>query len=132
MTRYSSDNGASDTLGAIFLVSVVVLGITIAGVAIFSSPRPQKLPELDITVANTSTTVFLTHNGGDTLRAGEYRILADGKDQTANFLNNGVAAGDWSVGNTLMYKPSDGRIPASYQIVYTGMGSSQVILSVSA
>jgi hypothetical protein len=131
MSGYSRENGASDTLGAIFLVSVVVLGITIAGVAIFSSPRPQKLPELDVTVANTTTTVFLTHNGGDTLRAGEYRILVDGKDQTINFLNNGVAAGDWSAGNTLVYTPSGGKIPTSYQIVYTGIGNSQVILSVS-
>ena len=131
MNRSLHENGAADTLGAIFLVSVVVLGITIAGVAIVSSPRPHKIPTLDVQATHNTTTVFLTHNGGDQLRAGEYKILINGTDQTARFTKNGAPAGDWSVGNVLVYKPADGKIPSSYQIVYTGQGISEVIVSIN-
>jgi len=124
------ENGVADILGAIVLVSVVTFGIVIAASAILSNPVPQKIPALNIDVKNTSSTVYLTHNGGDSLHKGEYRILVDGQDRTTSFLKGGTAAGDWSAGETLEYKPSNGKIPGSFQIVYTGGGISQVLVQV--
>jgi len=130
MNGVFQETGVADILGAIVLVSVITLGIVIAAGAILSNPVPQKIPALSIDVKNTTDRVFLTHNGGDSLYKGEYRILADGQDRTSSFLKGGSAAADWSAGETLEYKPSDGKIPGSFQIVYTGGGASRVIVQV--
>lgn len=130
MNGVHPENGVADILGAIVLVSVVTLGIAIAAASIISHSVPQKIPSLNIDVKNTTGMVFLTHNGGDSLHKGEYRILVNGQDRTTSFLKGGAAAGDWSAGETLEYKPSDGRIPESFQIVYTGGGNNQVLVQV--
>ena len=73
--RVRNDWGLSDALGAVVLISVVVLGITVASVAILSSPVPDRMPALSVDIFNTSDTVFIRHDGGDTLVRGEYRSL---------------------------------------------------------
>jgi hypothetical protein len=124
-----NEKGLSDSLGAIFLISVVALGITIAGMGILSGPLPQKLPALNAEVTNTSDTVFIRHAGGDTLVRGEYRILVDGRDQTAGFLSGSTVPARWSVGDTLEYRvPAGQEIPTSVQVVaITGNGEQAIL-----
>ncbi|OPX64950.1 MULTISPECIES: PKD domain-containing protein [unclassified Methanoregula] len=129
--RSKRDAGLSDALGAVILISVVALGITVASVAILSSPVPQKVPAISVDVFNTSDTVFLRHSGGDTLARGEYRILADDIDRTSEFLMQGIQPSRWSLGDTLEYhvaSPND--IPGSIQIIAFNGRSEQVILQV--
>jgi hypothetical protein len=129
--KAKNDRGLSDAIGAIVLVSVVALGITVAAVAILSGPLPQKLPALNAEVTNTSDTVFIRHTGGDELIRGEYRILADGKDRTADFLLGSAVPARWSVGDTLQYHiPAGEEIPGSIQIVAITGNSEQMILQV--
>ena len=130
MNNGCRDDGLADTFGAIILVSVVVLGVAIAGVAVLSTPVSQKVPALDVDITNTTTTVFLTHSGGDSLLGGTYRILVDGQDKTNSFTKAGAPLSGWSTGETLVYIPPGGRMPSSYQIVYTGGKGPQVILTV--
>jgi len=127
--RARNDNGLSDALGAVVLVAVVAMGITIAGMAILSSPVPDRVPALNAEVTNTSDTIFIRHTGGDTLARGEYRILADGIDRTDQFLSGSTVPAQWSVGDTLEYSiPTGIPMPASIQIVaVTGKGESVIL-----
>ena len=59
-----NDRGLSDALGAVVLISVVALGVTLFGVAILSGPLPDRIPALNAEVTNTSDTVFIRHTGG--------------------------------------------------------------------
>jgi len=127
--RARNDNGLSDALGAVVLIAVVAMGITIAGMAILSSPVPDRIPALNAEVSNTSDTVFIRHTGGDALAHGEYRILADGIDRTDQFLSGTAVPTQWSVGDTLEYNiPPGTPMPASIQIVaVTGKGESVIL-----
>lgn len=116
--RGRNENGLSDALGAVVLISVVALGTAIVGIAILSGPLPDRIPAMSVDVTNTSGYVFIRHTGGDTLVQGEYRILVDGIDRTSQFLSGGARPAQWSVGNTLEYQvPSAGEIPDSILIV---------------
>ena len=129
--RSRRDAGLSDALGAVILIAVVALGITVASIAIISSPVPQKVPAISVDIFNTSDTVFIRHSGGDTLARGEYRILADDVDRTSEFLMQGIQPARWSLGDTLEYhvaSPND--IPGSIKIVAFNGRSEQVILQV--
>jgi PKD repeat protein len=126
-----NDKGLSDALGAVVLISVVALGITVASVALLSSPMPDRIPALNVDVFNTSDTVFIRHDGGDTLIRGEYRILADYRDRTSEFQSGGTVPAQWSVGDTLEYHvPSIDEMPNSIQIVAITGNSEQVIFQV--
>ena len=126
-----NDRGLSDALGAVVLISVVALGVTLFGVAILSGPLPDRIPALNAEVTNTSDTVFIRHTGGDTLVNGEYRILADGSDRTSDFLSGGAVPAQWSVGDTLEYhlQPNE-EIPSSIHIIAITGKSEYVILQV--
>lgn len=129
--RVRNDVGLSDALGAVVLISVVALGIAVASVAILSSPVPDRIPAVSVDIFNTSNTVFIRHDGGDTLVRGEYRIFADDRDRTSEFLSGGTQPAQWSVGDTLEYHVSSiDEIPSSVRIVaFTGK-SEQVIMQV--
>ena len=75
------------------------------------------MPALNVDIFNTSDTVFIRHDGGDTLVRGEYRILADDRDRTSEFLSGGTQPAQWSVGDTLEYHVSSlDEIPNSIRI----------------
>jgi len=80
---------------------VVMIGIAIVGLFLFASPAPTKVPVLDTIISNRSKTIYILHKGGDALFQGQYRILVDGGDQTANFTIIGTGTEPWSVGETL-------------------------------
>lgn len=125
-----NETGLSDVFGALILISVVTVAVALIGVAVFSQSPPQKIPALNVDVTTIGNTLYVRHEGGDPLLKGEYQILVDGKNETANFLKAGGATGDWSVGDTLEYKIPGGQNPESIQIVALTGGYSQVILQV--
>ncbi len=125
MTRNGLDNlGVSGTLGSIFLIVVVVAGMGVLMVAVISQPHPQNVPAMTAEVIQTSDSLSLRHDGGDTLNRGDFKILVDGQDKTNTF--NVQSA--WSIGQTLSYTGySAQNPPKTIEIVYTGGGASQVI-----
>jgi hypothetical protein len=80
-----SESGVSELIGAILLVSLVVMLMMIVTTVVLSQPRPEKIPELSasITYSNQSASNFyvnITHMGGDGLKAGEYLVIIDGTE----------------------------------------------------
>jgi hypothetical protein len=94
--------GVSEVIGTLILIGVVVLGIIIMNVVIFSHPPPARIPSFEGTIINTSKLITITHQGGDTLEAGQYKILVDGVDRTGNFTNS-RGTGPFSAGETLSW-----------------------------
>jgi FlaG/FlaF family flagellin (archaellin) len=85
MKKIKSESGVSELIGAILLVSLVVMLMMVVTTVLISQPRPEKIPELSasITYSNQSPDNYfinITHIGGDGLKAGEYLIVIDGTE----------------------------------------------------
>jgi hypothetical protein len=89
----------SEVIGAIILISISVLAMGIVILAFFSGPLPTSVPSFSGLVTNSSKTVYITHEGGDTLAVGRFKILVDGRDETYNFTKS--IRGNFSVGQVM-------------------------------
>ncbi|MFA4861216.1 type IV pilin N-terminal domain-containing protein [Methanoregula sp.] len=131
MTRWrEGDSGVSDTLGAVILVAVVGLAVSLVGLAIVSPPSPQN-PAVSAELITFGNTIQLRHNGGDPLMRNDLKILVDGADLTGSFLKgDGGTWSVWSIGDTLTYNVPVGQSrPKNIQLVYTGVPSGSVLQS---
>jgi len=124
-----NSHAVSEVIAIVLLIAVVVMGVGIVLVSMYSQPLPEETPHLNILISNTSTSVLLTHNGGDALPESSISTVVDGAT-----LNNGAAtitSGDgtwpWSLGETLTY-PVAG-IPHQVQVLYPGSGSAVLLKS---
>jgi len=116
---------ASEVIGTVLLISIVVIAGSIIAVAVLSQPQAQKIPAVSALISNQSQIVYIKHNGGDPLQNGTYRILVDGADVTSSM----NLPSTWSIGNTLTYTKPGTNPPSSVQIVYTDSGSAGVVLT---
>ena len=119
--KTDTSTGVSETVGAIMLVSIVAVMVAVIGIYLFSQPVPQKIPNLNfMTGTNSSkTTLYLYHNGGDTLTAGEFSVLLDGKPASYSVSGGG---NQWSLGKNLLVPIT--TMPKSVQLVYNNTASS--------
>jgi len=126
-----SERAVSEIFGAMVLIGVIVTGIAIIGVMMFSQPQPQKIPDLNALISSNAQTVQIQHNGGDSFLKSEVQIRLDGQDKTSSFTIDGTNTwSTWSIGQSLTYDiPSGSPVPSLIQIVYTGGGISQLIAS---
>lgn len=130
---YDGTAGVSEVIGAILLVGLVVAAVAVVAVTLFSQTTPEKVPNVNFMVGTDNhvpPTLYLTHNGGDTLVSGSFSVYVDG-----NLKSYSVAGGgnQWSLGKNLLVPLSTGEAPQRIYLVYnqTGTGSS-VIGSASA
>lgn len=128
--RRENDSGVSDTLGAVILVAVIGLAVSLVGLAIISPPSPQN-PAVSAELVTFGNTVQLRHNGGDPLMRSDLKILVDGADLTGSFHTiDGGTWSVWSIGDTLTYNISVGQShPYNILLVYTGVPSGSVLQS---
>ena len=120
------EHAASEVIGTVLLISIVVLAGSIIAVAVLSHPQAQKIPALSALISNQSQIVYIKHNGGDALSNGTYEILVDGTDVTSGINKTGSPSA-WSIGDLITYTKPGTTPPSSVQIVYTGGGSPVVI-----
>ncbi len=131
-------SGVSELIGAILLVSLVVMLMMIVTTVVLSQPRPGKIPELSASISVNGTgpyDVYITHMGGDPLQGGEYRVVIDGNEISPDLYrepppNNIVRKEEWSFTkneNTIVVynRPS---MPKSVEIYYNGP-SGEVLLA---
>ena len=129
MNMRGNENGVSEILGAVLLISVVVLGLSIAGVVILSIPPPQKTPAISADITRIGNTICIRHEGGDTLQISQARIVVDGNDKAGSFLRSGSVWSSFAVGDTLQYTDDKLNNNSSIMFVYTGGSSEQLILT---
>lgn len=118
--------GVSEIIGAVLLIMLVVAVVGLIAVYLFSQQTPSKVPNLKFMtgVDSTKTTLYLYHNGGDSMNSGEFSVLLDGKPAAYTISDGGTV---WSLGKNLVI-PITG-VPNTIQLVYntTSSGGSVVI-----
>jgi len=121
--KMDTSSGVSEVVGAIMLVSIVALLVAVVGVYLFSQPVPQKIPNLNFMTGTNSdkSSLYLYHNGGDTLTVGEFKVLLDGKETSYSVSGGG---NQWSLGKNLVVPITPSTMPQSIQLVYNNSASS--------
>jgi FOG: PKD repeat len=125
----SSDSAVSELIGAILLVSLVILGVMIVAVSVLSQPPPEDVPQVNALADNVSKTVYLYHDGGNSLEPQEIRTIVNGQDSTFSLANN--ESYPWSVGKTLKVDYTGPGMPEYIQLIYTGGSTQTLILTAS-
>ncbi|MDD1662761.1 MAG: DUF2341 domain-containing protein, partial [Methanomicrobiales archaeon] len=114
----------SEVAGTMVLIGVIVLGMIIVNLVVFSTPTQTRIPSLEASMANRSTLITIVHQGGDSIAFGDFQILVDGVDQTGEFTNSGTFP--WSVGETLSFNAPS--MPQSAVMIYNGTGKGGVVI----
>jgi len=124
-----NENAVSDLIAIVLLLGVLVVGVGIIMVTMTSQPLPDEIPNINILVGNTTTTVLIKHNGGDPLQESEFTIVADGtvlRNQDAT-ITGGDGAWPWTVGETLRYPVA--AVPHQVSVLYAVGGGSVLLKS---
>ncbi|NLB00349.1 MAG: type IV pilin [Methanomicrobiales archaeon] len=112
-------------VAAVLLVGLTVLGVAIVAAIFLSSSQPEEIPHAAIVAGNRSGYLALTHEGGDSLKVGEYRIYAGTGNELQDVTDKFTVPPDgmWSIGETLVY---NGPVPERVIVVSRG---TETILS---
>jgi hypothetical protein len=122
-------DAVSEVVGAVLLVAVAVGAMALVTLALIAGPLPTSVPFFSglVTIGNNSHTIYISHEGGDSLYRGQYQILLDGVDRTSSFGSNSPEP--WSMGKVLNYTPT--TMPNRVVLVFnTSGGGGTILLSV--
>jgi PKD repeat protein len=128
---FFSDCGASEAIGAVMLISVVVLAVAIIGVVLNSQGTPQEIPAFDAVISNTALNggyqIQIYHNGGDTLQSNQIEILVNGNPQIFKKGGTDAAWTSWAAGESL--NASVSSTPQIVRIIYKGANGAKTVLT---
>ncbi len=79
-----SDSAASEVIGVLIIIGIVIAGLTIVGVMVFSQPLPEEIPAIKFTVVNLfdqngvpRNVIRIVHDGGDPIPVEQLSFLLD-------------------------------------------------------
>ena len=124
-TRIDTSSGVSEIVGSMLLISLVVAGVAIVAVVLFSQSSPQEVPNVNFMTGtnNPPTFLYLYHNGGDTLTSGQFMVLVDGVAKPYTISGGGDR---WSLGKNLIVPIT--AAPGNVALVYNVSGSGGVVI----
>jgi hypothetical protein len=137
MKKMKSESGVSELIGAILLVSLVVMLMMVVTTVVLSQPRPEKIPELSTSISISDQGagnyyINITHMGGDGLKSGEYLVVIDGTQVTPikifdPSINPWPLKDEWTLQSPNMVVKWAGK-PNTVELYYNGP-SSKVLLA---
>lgn len=137
------ESGVSEAIGVVLLLSLVVIGIGLVGVIVFSQSLPQKIPSTSIVPIHkylddgtSSKELWLYHDGGEQLQKEEVRFKVndeDVPDENIELCENSFYescdpdpfSGSWGLGQYLRITSTD--IPMNLSVIFKG-GSGELLL----
>ncbi|MFA5002075.1 MAG: type IV pilin N-terminal domain-containing protein [Methanolinea sp.] len=122
---FCPESAVSEILGALLLIAVISLAVSIVAVTLLSSVDTTQTPALSILISNSSQNITISHGGGDPLPAGSYRIFVNDVNRTASF-TPAANSTQFKAGTTLTYKGSS--IPRTAMVIYIGPDGSEAVL----
>jgi len=131
-SRWSdSSAGVSEIIGAVLMISLVVLGAAIVAMLFFSQTSPSKVPNVNfmtgtITDRDGQAWLYLFHNGGDTLTKGTFSVLVDNSVIPDNDIRISDNSNLWTPGTNLIVPVSLGSHTVA--VTYNGTGTGAVVL----
>jgi hypothetical protein len=124
--------GVSEVIGSILLVSLVVLAVIIIGVGLLSQPTPIQTQDLNVIAGNTTTDLYLYHDGGDEMVPGEFSLYLDGV--RVNSIPAPTGGWPWTIGEVIQIEFSEVNItktPERIQIISESGGQKNLIREIS-
>jgi hypothetical protein len=124
----SPDNarGVSEIIGAVLLISLVVLAVSIIAMLLFSQTTPEKIPNINfMTGSDNNNRLYLYHNGGDSLTKGAFSVRVDNDIHNDYTISDG--SNEWSLGKNVIVP----NIPSgehSVAVIYNGTGTGTIVL----
>ena len=88
--------GASEVIGAVLLVALVVVGGTVAAAFVFGQPTPKEVPHVSFGVYLKDEVLTLHHTGGDSLLPGEYGVTWYDRNSTPHPADPDETSVTWS------------------------------------
>ncbi|MEI7432971.1 MAG: PKD domain-containing protein [Methanomicrobiales archaeon] len=127
-----SELGVSELIGALILISMIVLVVAVIAAGLISSPSADKVPQVKFSVVNTtnlvngvpSYSISITHIGGDEISDGNYAVFIDGKNIT-DFTVNSNPDKKWSIGRIITVNSTNP--PGLISVYYTGTNSPTLL-----
>jgi len=115
-------SGVSEAIGTVLLIALVVAAISVVAVFLFSQQAPQEIPNHDFMVSSDAnqTTLYLYHNGGNSLTIGQFSVLVDGIPKPVTVSDG---SNQWSLGKNLVV-PNVTPGAHTVQVVYLPQGST--------
>jgi len=136
--RTLREDGVSEAVGAMLLITIIALGIGIFTVALFSQQAAPVLPSVTFNVTyGDNGSVAIRHQGGDMIPRDQLRIYID--NGTAVLGNEALTEGDddedwtvWGIGDILVYDPPE-PLPGESEVlmVYADRGGGEYLLHIS-
>jgi hypothetical protein len=121
------EDAVSQVVGASLLVAVAVLAMAIILIVLFTGPMPTRVPAFSGLITNRSTTIYISHEGGDPLYVGQFRILVNGSDETAAFAKS-LSSNNFSLGRQM--NATFSYVPRRVVLLYnSSWGGGTVLLS---
>jgi flagellin-like protein len=121
------DRGVSELIGAILMISVVIAAVALVGVILLSQSVPQKIPNINFMTGNDNKdTLYLYHNGGDSMEVGTFTVLVDGSPRNDFTIPDGST--EWSLGKNLVITGVPSASPHTVAIVYNTTGGGPVVI----
>jgi len=128
--------GASEVIGAVLLVSLVVIGGAIAAAFVFGQPTPKEVPHVSFSASvgqdryNVSEyDLTLYHTGGDTLQWDNFSVIVDGDDLTDQ-INESQREKSWSFEAPLTIEDVRPDISSVVLTYHDGSGGDTVLRKV--
>jgi len=130
--RQFQESGVAEIIGSLMLIAIIAIGVAIAGVYLLNHSVPEKIPEFRASLANTSTSLTLHHDGGEPIPRSSFKILVNGNP--TDYVSSNDSSPDWSIDDTLTFFPSyDPATPLpDVKIVYNGSAGEQVLADFSS
>jgi len=129
-----NSEGVSSVIGAVLMISLVVVAVAIISAMLLSQPTADEIPKLSVIAGvNTDANKFtIFHEGGDALTLGTFSLMLDSgsgyEDKTGDFTL--VGGGDlWSIGEYMTYDYSGGSVPVGLKIIYHGKSGDMLLTS---
>ena len=119
MRKKPLDLGLSDALGAVILISVVALGITVGAAAFLSQQSIQKVPAVSAEITTYTDGIQVYHAGGDTIRKDTVAFMMNSVDKKDYFIHrDGSGWSTWSAGESLYYNTTGQTVPPTLELVF--------------
>jgi flagellin-like protein len=121
------ESGASEVVGVILMIAIVIAAVAIVGIFLFSQTAPQKVPDVSFMTGYDAShnLLYINHNGGDSLTLGTFSVVINGIP-TTNFIISDYST-EWSLGKNLIVS----GVPAgrnTVAITYNSTGGGTVVL----
>jgi len=122
-----SASGVSELIGAILMITVVIAAVAIIGIFLLSQQTPQEVPNINFMTGTNAagTTLYLYHNGGDSLEKGQFAVVIDNQAPRTDFsISDG--SNEWAVGKNLVLGITSP--PQTVSIIYNAGDTAPVLL----